>query len=850
MEKQTKRFLNVSIALVSLFCIFIFIIQMLWSNIVGENTIRDLGVFYISGLSEQVGAHFGTVIELRLSQIQSLVNAVPPGRVTDETNMLVDLTYNARSVGFEYLTFYTNDDKFHMIYGSQVRPDVPEALRQSVLSGKCNVCAGKDKFGTPVVLLGVPANYPMADGSTSVALVAGLPISYVGVTLAGKLESNIEYAIIRDDGSYVLSNPSIQTKNYFDRVEQLYETCNGKEPIEYEKELRAAMEADESYTSEAIISGERWNIYCTNLPNSEWHLLLKVSHNTMDESVHLLQKKWSYIFTGGCCLIICALLFVFIGYYRLARIHMRALDEARETAEHAQQMAERSNQAKSEFLSNMSHDIRTPMNGIMGMTALAIDHLGDPSRVLSCLKKINVSSRHLLGIIADLLDMSKIENGNLTLNIEPLSLREVIQNIAIIIQPQVQEKNIQFHIYTHDIYHENICTDRVRLSQILLNIIGNAVKFTQEGGRIEVNLYEETSSKGDKYSRYILYVKDNGIGMSKEFQSNIFKAFAREDHSRVSNTAGAGMGMTITKHIIDAMGGTITIESELGMGSCFCVSVDLEVTGNSEKELRLPERNILMVDDDKMDGNLAVTTLESLGLHAETISDCEQAVQVIEERCDKDKPYHIILLDENLWKHDITQTTKEAFDRLGLPIILLVTGEWNEHEPETVGVNGFITKPLFLSGLYYGLRPFIEPKATQQEQKQETNVNLEGKRILIAEDNELNWEIASTMLGEFGVETEWAENGQICVEKLEQSSPEWYDAILMDLRMPVMTGFEATKVIRNLERKDARNIPIIAVSADTFAEDIQRCLDHGMNSHLAKPLDLQKLLSLLSQYLY
>ena len=427
MKKRTTRFLNISLVLVSLFCICIFIVQAFCVNLMGEDAIRQLGVFYMSGISEQVSAHFGTTIELRLSQVESLVDAVPPGRVTGESAMRIALNYNARSMGFEYLALYTEDGTFHMLYGSQVTADVPEKLHSSVQGGKYNVCAGMDADGTSIVLMGVPAVYPMSDGKTSIALVAGLPSSYLNDLLETNIRSNsTEYSIIRQDGSYILNNGIIEDSNYFDRVKNLYETYNGKEPTQYAEELRDAMEAGRDYTSEVLIEGETWNVYCTSLPNSDWYLVLKNSYTTLNETVNLLQKKWTYISVGGGSLIICALLFVFFGYYRLTKMHMKALEDARKTAEQAMLSAERSNRVKSEFLSNMSHDIRTPMNGIMGMTSIAIGSLDNPSRVRSCLKKIHVSSRHLLGLINDMLDMSKIGNGKLILNMEPLCIRDIM----------------------------------------------------------------------------------------------------------------------------------------------------------------------------------------------------------------------------------------------------------------------------------------------------------------------------------------------------------------------------------------------------------------------------------------
>ena len=331
MGKRTSRFLSISLALISLFCILIFVGQAAYINYLGENALRQLGVFYMSGISQQVASHFGTTMELRLSQVESIVNSVPPGRYSNETSMRIGLTYNARSIGFEYLAFYTDDGSFHMLYGSQVTADVPEALHSSVQGGKYNVSAGKDAKGTPVVLIGVPAHYAMSDGSASVALVAGLPVSYLGDILESNIQSDlIEYSIIRGDGSYVLRNGSIEEQNYFDLVERLYQPYNGKTPAQYASELRTALTNGENYTSEIMISDEHWNIYCTRLPNSEWNLLFKISHSTLDETVNLLRNKWTYISIGGCCLIICALLLAFFlifwRYYHLTKKQMQALD--------------------------------------------------------------------------------------------------------------------------------------------------------------------------------------------------------------------------------------------------------------------------------------------------------------------------------------------------------------------------------------------------------------------------------------------------------------------------------------------------------------------------------------------
>ncbi len=852
MKNTTTRYLTVSLVLISFFCILVFGVQTMCMNLMGADAIRELGVIYMSGLSEQVASHFGTVIELRLSQVESLVDAVPPGRFPGGRPMRIALTHNARSMGFEYLALYGEDGSFHMLYGPQVTADIPEALQRSVESGRYNVCAGKDEEGNPVVLIGIAAAYPMEDGVKSAALVAGLPTSYLSDTLEGNLDNGmVGYFIIRDDGSYVLQSSAMEEENYFQRIEALYEEFNGEPPARYAQRLREAMKTNQDFTSEIMISGQRWNMYCTSLPNSEWHLIQKISHNNLDETINHLKVRWAVVSVGGCALILGVLLLFFLGYFRLTGRQMRELEEARESADLARQSAERSSRAKNEFLSNMSHDIRTPMNGIMGMTSLAISSLDNPPKVRSCLKKINVSSRHLLGLINDMLDMSKLESGRLTLHEEPLSLREVMQNIMTIIRPQIQEKDQIFHMYIYDIQHENICADRVRFSQILLNILGNAVKFTPEGGRILMELREEASPKGDSFTRLHLHFGDNGIGMSPEFQERIFEAFAREDNARVAKEAGAGMGMTITKYIVDAMQGTIRVQSRQGSGSDIYVTLDMEKAGLQEPVLCLPESDVLLVADDDVFVRTALFALESVGLHAESAADMEAAFGRIEERCREDMAYRMVLLDCDCTEKDKIQAVRRLCDRFGtqLPVILLTDGEEDDWESvaEEAGISGLLAKPLFRSGLYYGLRRFAQPAESVQPQEKESV--LAGRRLLVAEDNELNWEIAEGMLSELGMELEWAENGRICVEKFCQAQEGWYDAILMDLRMPEMTGFEAAQVIRALNRADAGGIPIIAVSADAFADDVEKCMECGMNAHTAKPYDFAKIVSLLNELL-
>lgn len=536
---------------------------------------------------------------------------------------------------------------------------------------------------------------------------------------------------------------------------------------------------------------------------------------------------------------------IFAKYFSLNRQHVVELEELREEAVHA-------NKAKSQFLSNMSHDIWNPMNAIAGMTAIAMANIDNTQQVQNCLKKISQSSKHLLGLINDVLDMSKIESGKMTLNMDQVSLKEVMDRIVNIVQPQVKAKNQQFDVFIRDIYTETVCCDSVRLNQILLNLLSNAVKFTPEGGSIQIALFEEMSSRRDDYVRIHIQVKDTGIGMSDAFRKKIFESFTREDSTRVRKTEGTGLGMAITKYIVDAMDGTIEVQSELGKGTEFNVILDLEKAEVQEVDMVLPEWNMLVVDDGEQLCQSTVSSLNSIGVKADWTLDGETAIEMADERHRKHDDYHVILLDWKLPGMDGIDTAREIRHKLGeeIPIILISAYDWSEIEDDAraAGVSGFISKPLFKSTLFHGLKQYADSSGQISELHEEENTNLIGKRILLAEDNDLNWEIAEILLGDLGLQTQRAENGRIYVEKFEQSPIGLYDAILMDLRMPMMTGYEASKAIRALKRSD-NDIPIIAMTADAFSGDIKRCLECGMNAHIAKPIDVLEVVRILEKYI-
>ena len=846
LRASTTHFLTVSLTAVLVFTICIFSFLALYMKHQSRETIRRVSQMYMTSINDQITRHFETTIGLRLDQLDSLVKTVVTDDIHENPAMQKILINNAHAREFTHLAFYRTDGTFSMLYGDGLQVADPGPFLGSLLNREKKVAVGTGADGDPVIILGVPATHQPTEKDPCAALVVAMPVSYLTETLS--LDENTDHVysfIIRRDGSFIIRTNDASRGTYFDRVRGLYESVDGGAPEVYIENLSQAMAAEEDYSASFVIRGDTRQLYCSKLAHSEWFLLTFMPYNTLDQIISGFTTRWSALLFAACAFVLLALLLIFREYLKMTRQQVADLEKARKAAVHA-------NKAKSEFLSNMSHDIRTPMNAIVGMTAIATANIDDTQQVQNCLKKIALSSRHLLGLINDVLDMSKIESGKLTLNMDQISLREVMDSIVNIVQPQVRSKHQQFDVFIHDISTENVCCDSVRLNQVLLNLLGNALKFTPENGLIQVSLYEEDSPKGDTFVRTHIIVKDNGIGMTPEFRKRIFESFVREDNARVRRTEGSGLGMAITKYIVDAMGGTIEVESELGKGSEFHVTLDLQRAETPEEEMILPEWNILLVDDDRQLCETTTASLKSIGVKADWALNAEKAMEMIDRRVKAQDDYQIILLDWKLPDTDGITAAREIRRRFGndARILLISAYDWSEIEAEAkdAGITGFISKPLFRSTLFYGLKPFAGEPDAPQESHEEHLGDLSGKHVLLAEDNDLNWEIASELLSDLGMELDWAENGQICADKFERSPVGFYDAVLMDLRMPVMTGYEATQAIRAMDRPDA-NIPIIAMTADAFSEDIKKCLDCGMNAHVAKPIDIREVSRLLDKFL-
>ena len=664
---------------------------------------------------------------------------------------------------------------------------------------------------------------PETGDSRDAVLLRVLPISELEQKWVFPQEEfeNAELSIIDADGDYIIKGHSYKNSSFF----EFYKSYNVIDSVSAQDLYGKVTSSTGSFIMRNSRGEECILAYTPVAATGGWTLLSFMPMKDLNVNT----ENWLLIGVVSAGLLI---LFVFdlaVMLYFNKRLHAAARE------------AEAANKAKTDFLSTMSHDIRTPMNAIMGLTTLTEKNLGDPESVADNLRKIGLASNHLLTLINDILDISKVESGKLNLSPLTFSIVETAENLINISQPMIKEKNIDFSFRIDSMEKEYLYADQLRLNQIYINILSNAIKYTEPGGRVSVDMREKESAVAGSV-KLIYVVSDTGIGMSPEFMKKMYEPFSRQTDSRVNTIQGTGLGLAITKQMVELMNGTIECQSEQGKGTTFTITLDIPVADKQLEEMRLDPIDVLIVDDDEVLLETAVDTLESLGVTVEKAKDGLSALGMIRHRKEAGNQYGVAILDWKMPGMDGVTTVRHIRTEIdaNIPILLISSYDWSDIEDtaKEAGVNGFISKPLFRSKLYEKLNELLGKEAKSIEPEDDYS-DLAGLNILIAEDNDINWEIISAMLSMFGITTERAENGQICVEKMIEAGKGKYALIFMDIQMPIMNGLEATKNIRALDDPWASSIPIIAMTADAFSENVAECMSVGMNGHIAKPIDMK-----------
>ena len=632
---------------------------------------------------------------------------------------------------------------------------------------------------------------------------------------------NAELSLIDADGDYIIKGHSFKNSSFF----EFYRSYNAIDSASAKELFGKVTSSTGSFTMLNSRNEECILAYTPVDAAEGWTLLSFMP----EKDLNVNTENWLLIGFVSAGLLI---LFVFDLAIMLS-FNKQLQASARE--------AEKANKAKTDFLSTMSHDIRTPMNAIIGLTTIAEKNLGDTESVGENLRKITMASNHLLTLINDILDISKVESGKLNLSPQTFSIVETVENLVNISQPMIKEKNIDFNFRTSRMEIEYLYADRLRLNQIYINILSNAIKYTEPCGHVSVDMREEESPTPGCV-RLTYTVSDSGIGMSPEFMKNLYQPFSRQTDSRVNSIQGTGLGLAISKQMVDLMGGTIDCQSEQGKGTTFTVILDIPIADRQREDMMLEPMDALIVDDDEILLETAVDTLESLGLTADRAESGLEALGMILHRHETGRDYSIVILDWKMPDIDGVETIRRIRTEVdaNIPILLISAYDWSDIEDaaKEAGANGFVSKPLFRSILYDKINELLGTEAKSVEPENDYS-DLQGMNILIAEDNDINWEIISTMLSMFAITTERAENGRICVDKMEQAAEGSYDLIFMDIQMPEMNGLDATRNIRALDDPWASSIPIIAMTADAFSENVTECLNAGMNGHIAKPIDIK-----------
>ncbi len=848
-DRNNKRVVWRVIGMVAILLISI-LSYIQYSRSATEDAAHNVSLFYLEELDSNVTQVFQSHFDGYFKELKLALLATKEAETDSKRELENHMDTMADRGGFAYYALMDEDGNIYIndaSYKSQYLVDFLHEcdLAQENVTIENRHAENEDLEDVFIIAQAAPEGLAVMNGKKIVLGAKGISADKVRKEILLRGEDNDAFVhMITSDGDYVIAGDNeklVKSDNYFTDLANVAEFNN----YSLEDMIDDIQNQHDDSTA-YYIDGERYYGYYSFLPRSGWSLVVTVPFDTIMGTMEKTANRVTFggIFVMMLMVIVLAVIFVIFIRQRNTslKLNMQRIE------------AEERNLAKSTFLSSMSHDIRTPMNAIIGFTNLALRQENSP-RVQEYLSKISTSSNHLLSLINDVLDMSRIESGKMNIEWTKCNLSEILHGLQTIMQGQVTAKQQHLHMDVLDVVNENVWCDKMRMNQVLLNFLSNAVKFTPAGGSITVSLAQKKCER-EGYGMYEFRVKDTGIGMTEEFAKKVFEPFEREKSETVNKIQGTGLGMSIAKNIIDMMGGTVRVETALHKGTEFIVNVELKIqeemdeVDSSELE-KLSSLKAMVVDDDFAACDGIIKSLHRFGMDAEWSMSGREALLRIKQSRELDKSYNVFIIDwqlPDLNGLEVIRQIRRISDE-DIPVILMSSYSWSdiENEAEEVGVSAFCSKPIFMSDLQRTLIDVLSREA--EEDKGDPLERFKGSRLLLVEDNELNREIATEILQEYDFIVEDAENGKVAVDKVAAAEAGYYDVVLMDIQMPVMDGYEATKEIRGLPDEQVAAVPILAMTANAFEEDKRNALEAGMNGHIAKPIDVNVLLEVLNETL-
>lgn len=809
-----------------------------------ENSVYDVSEVYLQELTKQKINQFQINLENQVRQLRIAIATLDAEDTSSKEKLRNCIKETNKVSEFDFFALVDNEGIIYtesdVIDDSSQYPFINRDLKKSKVS-----LEKVDENNMIMVMV------PLVDTSFEGRKITGAVAGVNAGTFSEKVFTQYDFGrifceVIMADGSFVIKT----NHNHLKEKVNLFSGL-GKEAVfgdgfsigKVKSDIDSGKSGVASYYLEDILH----YTYYAPIEGTDWYMKTTIHYDLVSSKIDTVRQTMTRNSLVQLALVVLMLLAVF-GIYLSVRRKNDKLNYQRI-------QAEESNRAKSTFLSNMSHDIRTPMNAIIGFTNLAIQSKESMERVQGYLSKILASSNHLLTLINDVLEMSRIESGKIYLEETECNLSEILHDLNTIIIGQIEGKQQELLMDAVDVINEDVYCDKLRLNQILLNLLSNAIKFTPSGGKISVQ-FKQKEEAPEGYGSYELRVKDSGIGMTQEFADKVFTPFERERTSTVSGIQGTGLGMSITKSIVDLMDGRIEVNTAPEQGTEFIIHVNFRLQETQREYTPIAELTgvkALVVDDDFDACDAATRMLLKLGMQSEWTLSGKEAVLRTKQSVSLNDAFGVYIIDWRLPDLGGVEVARQIRAIVGdsAPILIMTAYDWSniEDEARAAGVNAFCSKPMFMSDLQATLSKAIGQQVMIPEASEEPidTVDFTGKRVLLVEDNELNREIANEILSQAGFEIEAAEDGSIAVEMVEQSAPGYYDLILMDVQMPIMNGYEATRAIRSLENKELASMVIIAMTANAFEEDKKAALDAGMNDHIAKPIDIEVLFEVLGK---